>query len=214
MRDNGSKSLLAVAIDREEWELAALCLMIGVIEAAEKLPQETLDALLDELELEEGPPGRASPTVRAGSESGEAGMGTSDRWKQLVPPKRRRQVTKRSFYDDDCLSEAERIELRQAAKVVDLGEEIAVLRVRLKKALNERRDDYELLVRGVNVLVRAVAAQYRLSPRARRTWRTTSRRCSTAWDAGGPVGEVRGARSEVRGQRRQETLGADLRLWQ
>ena len=107
-------------------------------------------------------------TVSAGRGDGEVRMGTSDRWKQLVRPKRRRQVSKRSFYDDDCLSEAERIELKEAAKVEDLGEEIAVLRVRLKKGLSERPDDYELLVRGMNALVRAVAAQYRLSPRAKK----------------------------------------------
>jgi len=52
MRDNGSKSLLAQAIEREDWEVAALCLMLGVVEAAEKLPRETLDALLDELEVD------------------------------------------------------------------------------------------------------------------------------------------------------------------
>jgi hypothetical protein len=55
MRDNGSKSLLARAIEREDWELAALCLLIGVVEAAEKLPRETLDALLDELEVDDMP---------------------------------------------------------------------------------------------------------------------------------------------------------------
>ncbi len=51
MNDNGSKSLLAMAIEREEWEVAALCLMLGVLQAAEKMPRETLDALLDELEF-------------------------------------------------------------------------------------------------------------------------------------------------------------------
>ena len=95
-------------------------------------------------------------------------MGNSDRWKQIVRPKRRRAVSRRSFYDDDCLSAAECIELKKAARVEDLGEEIAVLRVRLKKGLSERPDDYELLVRGMNALVRAVAAQYRLSPRAKK----------------------------------------------
>jgi hypothetical protein len=58
VRDNGDKSLLAVAIEREEWEVAALCLLIGAVEAANKLPRETLEALLDEVALEavlEGP---------------------------------------------------------------------------------------------------------------------------------------------------------------
>jgi hypothetical protein len=58
MNDNGSKSLLALAIEREEWELAALCLLFGVVKAAEKTPRETLDALLDELEFEDEHPHR------------------------------------------------------------------------------------------------------------------------------------------------------------
>lgn len=51
MNDNGSTSLLAMAIEREDWETAVLCLALGVLKAAEDLPQETLDALLDELEF-------------------------------------------------------------------------------------------------------------------------------------------------------------------
>jgi hypothetical protein len=38
--------------------------------------------------------------------------------------------------------------------------------VRLKTALKEHPEDYALLVRGIGLLVKAVAAQYRLSPRA------------------------------------------------
>jgi hypothetical protein len=52
MSDNGKKSLLAQAIEREDWELAALCLTLGVVEAANRLPRETLDALLDELAID------------------------------------------------------------------------------------------------------------------------------------------------------------------
>ena len=58
MNDNGSKSLLAMAIEREDWEMAALCLMLGVMKAAKDLPQETLDALLDELEFVDEHPHR------------------------------------------------------------------------------------------------------------------------------------------------------------
>jgi hypothetical protein len=58
MKDNGSKSLLAIAIEREDWEVAALCLALGVLKAAEELPQETLDALLDELDFEDQGPYR------------------------------------------------------------------------------------------------------------------------------------------------------------
>jgi len=38
--------------------MAALCLMLGVMKAAEDLPQETLDALLDELEFVDEHPHR------------------------------------------------------------------------------------------------------------------------------------------------------------
>ena len=41
MTNNGSKSLLAQAIEREDWEVAALCMLLGAVEAANKLPQET-----------------------------------------------------------------------------------------------------------------------------------------------------------------------------
>jgi hypothetical protein len=43
-------SLLAVAVERREWTLAALCLLLGVSEAAARLPRETLEELLDLLE--------------------------------------------------------------------------------------------------------------------------------------------------------------------
>jgi hypothetical protein len=74
-------------------------------------------------------------------------------------------MSKRSFYAGS-LTEAEQVALAQAADVENLDEEIAVLRVRLKTALSEHPQDYALLVRGIGMLTRAVAAQYRLSPRA------------------------------------------------
>lgn len=45
-----SASVLAVALERRQWPLAALCLLLGVAEAAERLPPETLESLLDLLE--------------------------------------------------------------------------------------------------------------------------------------------------------------------
>jgi hypothetical protein len=44
------RSLLAVAIERENWELAALCLLYGMVRAVETLPPQTLEALLELLE--------------------------------------------------------------------------------------------------------------------------------------------------------------------
>ena len=43
-------SALRWAIEREDWELAALCLLYGMARAAAKLAPETLDELIEELE--------------------------------------------------------------------------------------------------------------------------------------------------------------------
>ncbi len=67
-----------------------------------------------------------------------------------------------------ALSEAEREELGEAQEIEGLDDEIALLRVRLKRAVEERPADLQLLVRGIDLLVKAVAARYRLSPKARR----------------------------------------------
>ena len=71
------------------------------------------------------------------------------------------------FYGD-ALTEAEQLLLEEARRMEGLDEEIAVLRVRLRKALDERPEDLRLLTHGIDMLVKAVAAQYRLSPKARR----------------------------------------------
>jgi hypothetical protein len=44
-------STLAVAIERKNWPLAALCLLLGVAEEAARLPPETLERLLELLEV-------------------------------------------------------------------------------------------------------------------------------------------------------------------
>lgn len=41
---------LPIAIQRKEWTLAALCLLLGVAEAASRLPPETFENLLELLE--------------------------------------------------------------------------------------------------------------------------------------------------------------------
>ncbi|HEY5640693.1 MAG TPA: hypothetical protein VIW01_11655 [Dehalococcoidia bacterium] len=73
----------------------------------------------------------------------------------------------RDFYTA-ALSEAERLQLADARQLDGLDEEIALLRVRLRSALEERPEDFDLLREGIALLVRAVATQYRLSPKARK----------------------------------------------
>jgi hypothetical protein len=71
------------------------------------------------------------------------------------------------FYADS-LSESER-ELLEAARSVDgLAKEIAALRVKLFTAVKEHPEDFRLMTHGIGMLVRAVATQCRLSPKARR----------------------------------------------
>ena len=77
----------------------------------------------------------------------------------------KRRVSPRKFYADS-LTEAERELLPIARKMEGLTEEIAVLRVRLNTAVKENPEDFPLLMAGVGMLVRAVATQYRLSPKA------------------------------------------------
>ena len=49
---------LAVAIERKQWELAALCLLLGLTEAAAKLPPEAIEGLLEVLAAEGESPRR------------------------------------------------------------------------------------------------------------------------------------------------------------
>ncbi len=42
-------STLAVAIERKQWELASLCLLVGVVEAAAALPPDAVEGLLEVL---------------------------------------------------------------------------------------------------------------------------------------------------------------------
>ncbi|MBE9501416.1 MAG: hypothetical protein IMY87_03175 [Chloroflexi bacterium] len=84
---------------------------------------------------------------------------------------RRRSKTKapslkRGFYAQ-ALSEAEQVLLPEAKEIEGLDEEIALLRVKLTSALEEQPDNMSLMMRGVDLLVKAVAAKYRLSKKSR-----------------------------------------------
>ena len=78
--------------------------------------------------------------------------------------KTRRAAKARRFYEQ-ALTEAERADFPVALEVEGMDQEIAVLRLRLRSALEERPEDLPLMLRGIGVLVRMLAAKYRL-PRA------------------------------------------------
>jgi hypothetical protein len=65
-----------------------------------------------------------------------------------------------------ALSEAERLAFSEAADMRGLDDEIAVLRVKLRTALEENPQDVKLMFKGLELLVKALAARYRLSQRA------------------------------------------------
>jgi hypothetical protein len=71
----------------------------------------------------------------------------------------------RDFYGS-ALDAAERIELEEASEIEGLDEEIAVLRMKLREVLSERPEDLQLMLRGIDLLVKAVSARYRLSKQA------------------------------------------------
>jgi hypothetical protein len=50
---------LAIAVEQKQWRLVALQLLLGVAEAAEQLPAESLAALLDLLGEEKPPAGES-----------------------------------------------------------------------------------------------------------------------------------------------------------
>lgn len=80
---------------------------------------------------------------------------------------KRPRVTARNFYGR-ALDRAERLDLAEAERVEGLDDEIALLRVRLKRAVEKHPEDVQLLVKGLDMLVRAVGARYRLSPKSRK----------------------------------------------
>lgn len=83
---------------------------------------------------------------------------------------RRRSKTKapglKKVFYAQALSEAERVLIPEARELEGLDEEIALLRVKLSTALAEHPDNMPLMMRGVELLVKAVAAKYRLSKKS------------------------------------------------
>ena len=73
---------------------------------------------------------------------------------------------KRGFYAQ-ALSEAEQVLLPEAREIEGLDEEIALLRVKLSRAIEAQPDNMALMLRAVDLLVKVVAAKYRLSKKSR-----------------------------------------------
>jgi hypothetical protein len=65
-----------------------------------------------------------------------------------------------------ALAESERAAFDAALEADGLEDEIALLRVWVRRFLEDAETNPKLISAGVNALVRAVAAQYRMSPKA------------------------------------------------
>ena len=74
--------------------------------------------------------------------------------------------TRNSFYDS-ALEATDRHDFHVAREVEGLDDEVALLRLQLRRALADRDGDIDpkVLQSGVRLLVQALLAQHRLSPR-------------------------------------------------
>jgi hypothetical protein len=85
--------------------------------------------------------------------------------------KRASRTPKNTSFPDNgfyapALRQEERDRLPLARQLEGLDEEIALLRVRLASMAREQPEDMDTLIKGVGMLVRAVATKYRLSKKA------------------------------------------------
>ena len=74
------------------------------------------------------------------------------------------ETAKELFYLS-ALTEAEREHFERTLQVEGIDQEIAVLRLRLRQYVDGHPDDFRLLQSGVRLLVQALLAQHRLSPK-------------------------------------------------
>ena len=82
----------------------------------------------------------------------------------------RRAVSKETSHQDlyeTALTKAERTRLSHVRTIDGLDQEIAFLRLRLERLAKNEPDRIEVLLKGMNVLVRLVATRYKLSPVAK-----------------------------------------------
>lgn len=88
-----------------------------------------------------------------------------------VEPKRRRRGSRlaRDFYGSAVAGAARRefaAEFEAASGIEGLDSEITLLRMRLREVIEKHPEDLPLMLRGVDMLVKAVSARYRLSKEA------------------------------------------------
>ena len=76
------------------------------------------------------------------------------------------EISALDFYAD-VLSEASRARLEKARELEGINEEIALLRVKLRDVMAENPNKTELMYKGIDTLMKAVATRYKLSPKSK-----------------------------------------------
>lgn len=84
----------------------------------------------------------------------------------LVPAPRDRGPSSPQDLYDEALDAAERLRLPRAQSTEGLDSELALLRLRLLRAAKRDPDNLERLLKGAGIIVQAVSARYRLSPKS------------------------------------------------
>jgi hypothetical protein len=86
-----------------------------------------------------------------------------------------------AFYDA-AVPEADRVALAVAREVEGIDQEIAVLRVRLRRALEDHPENMPLMLKGIEMLTKALATRHRLSKGAKDDVSTNMRALLSEFD--------------------------------
>lgn len=87
--------------------------------------------------------------------------------KRGAPPGNQ-NARKHGFYSQ-ALTQAEQLELQEAATVEGLDNEIAILRVKLRQLLENYPDRIDLQLQAANVLARLIRTRYNITPEQKKT---------------------------------------------
>lgn len=87
--------------------------------------------------------------------------------KKSAPPGNQ-NARRHSFYSE-ALTEAEQLELAEAASIEGLDDEIAVLRLKLRQLLENHPERIDLQLKLANTLARLVRTRYNITPEQKNT---------------------------------------------
>jgi len=158
-------NLLSVALQRQDYELAAYVLVYGVVKARLKVSGDRREGHpASSRSTRSTNAGKAAkPTTAGKSHTAKAVSGHGDlEIGMTAKGKGERKSSPPGFYRL-ALDEAERIGLEEAFKVEGVDDEIALLRVKLRAILQSQPDRTDLHFEAANVIARLVKTRYQIS---------------------------------------------------